>query len=166
MFDLLLMYLAFHYSLLSIIYTVLPLNLMALYIHSQMLLLYLLVLYMYTCLPVDNSLCYMFTPLYPMHLTYYVLHMYGTSYLLTYLYFMPHPYNTNSMFMPHLYSFMLYNLLCLLLSYNLMPLDYYLFPNILLLLIPYLYMFMLISGLSPSNYLLYLSFTLASFYPR
>ena len=132
----------FHLPLLSIIYIVLLLNMLALYIHLPSLLLYLLVLYMYMYLPVDNSLCYMFILLYPLHLAYYALHNYSMSYLSMDLRFTPHLYNISNMFMLLLHPFMLYSLLHLLLSYNHLLLDYSLFPNIPLLLTLYLYMFM------------------------
>ena len=134
--------LVFHYLLLSIIYIVLLLNIVALYTHLPSLLLYLLVLYMCMYLTVDNSLCYMFTLLYPLHSTYYALHNYNMSYLLTYLHFPLHLYRTSNMFHLLLHSFMLCNLLHLLLSYNHLLLDYFLFPNIPLLLTLHLYMFM------------------------
>lgn len=134
--------LVFHYCLLSIIYIVLLLNIVALYIHLPSLLLYLLVLYMYMYLPVDNSLYYMFILLYPLHLAYYALHNYNMSYLLTYLHFPLHLYRTSNMFHLLLHSFMLCSLLHLLLSYNHLLLDYSLFPNIPLLLTLHLYMFM------------------------
>ena len=132
----------FHYSLSSIIYIVLLLNIVALYIHLPSLYLFHLVLYMYTYLPVDNSLYYMFILLYPLHLAYYALHNYSISYLLLDLRFRPHLYSTSNMFMLMLRSFMLYSLLHLLLSHNHLMLDYSLFPYIPLLLILHLYMFM------------------------
>ena len=132
----------FHYYLLSIIYIVLLLNMLALYIHSSSLYSFHLVLYMYTYLPVDNSLCYMFILLYLSHSTYYVLHNYNMSYLLLDSRFMPHLYMISNMFHLLLRSFMLYSLLHLLLSHNHLMLDYSLFPYIPLLLILHLYMFM------------------------
>ena len=148
----------FHYYLLSIIYTVLLLNIVALYTHLPSLLLFHLVLYMYMYLPVDNSLCYMFILLYPLHLAYYALHNYSMSYLSMDLRFTPHLYNISNMFMLLLRSFMLCNLLHLLLSYNHLLLDYSLFPNIPPLLILYLYMFMLVFAFRSSMYLLYSMF--------
>ena len=138
----LLLYLVFHYSLLSFIYIVLLLNIVALYIHLPLLYLFHLVLYMCMYLPVDNSLCYMFTLLYPLHLAYYALHNYSISYLLLDLRFRPHLYSISNMFMLLLRPFMLCNLLHLLLSYNHLLQEMPLFPNIPLLLILYLYMFM------------------------
>ena len=154
----LLLYLVFHYSLLSIIYIVLLLNIVALYIHLPLLLLYLMVLYMYMYLPVDNSLYNMFILLYPLHLAYYALHNYSISNLLLDLRFRPHLYSTSNMFMLLLHPFMYYNLLYLLLPYNHLLLDYSLFPNIPLLLTLYLYMFMLVFGFHSSMYLSYSMF--------
>ena len=138
----LLLYLVFHYSLLSFIYIVLLLNIVALYIHLPLLYLFHLVLYMYMYLPVDNSLCYMFILLYPLHLAYYALHNYSISYLLLDLRFRPHLYSISNMFMLLLRPFMLCNLLHLLLSYNHLLLVMLLFIDIPLLLTLYLYMFM------------------------
>lgn len=151
----------FHYSLLSIIYIVLLLNIVALYIHLPSLLLYLLVLYMYMYLPVDNSLYYMFILLYPLHLAYYALHNYNMSYLHYYLHFRPHLYRISNMFHSLLHSFMYYNLLHLLQSYNHLLLDYSLFPNIPLLLTLNLYMFPSTFDSLPSMYLYYSYFILA-----
>lgn len=151
----------FHYSLLSIIYIVLLLNIVALYIHLPSLLLYLLVLYMYMYLPVDNSLYYMFILLYPLHLAYYALHNYSISYLSLDLRFRLHLYRIGNMFMLLLHPFMLCNLLHLLQSYNHLLLDYSLFPNIPPLLILYLYMFPSTFDSLPSMYLYYSYFILA-----
>ena len=148
----------FHYSLLSIIYIVLLLNIVALYIHLPSLLLYLLVLYMYMYLPVDNSLYYMFILLYPLHLAYYALHNYSISYLLLDLRFRLHLYRIGNMFMLLLHPFMLCSLLCLLLPYNHWLQEMLLFPNIPPLLILYLYMFMLVFAFRSSMYLLYSMF--------
>ena len=138
----LLLYLVFHYSLLSFIYIVLLLNIVALYIHLPLLYLFHLVLYMCMYLPVDNSLCYMFILLYPLHLAYYALHNYSISYLLLDLRFRLHLYSISNMFMLLLHPFMLCNLLHLLLSYNHLLLVMLLFIDIPLSLILYLYMFM------------------------
>ena len=154
----------FNYSLLSIIYIVLLLNIVALYIHLPSLLLYLLVLYMYMYLPVDNSLYYMFILLYPLHLAYYALHNYSISYLLLDLRFRLHLYRIGNMFMLLLHPFMLCNLLHLLLSYNHLLQEMLLFPNIPPLLILYLYMFMLVSVSLNLLYLLLLMFMLAFMY--
>ena len=131
---------------------------MALYIHLPSLLLYLLVLYMYMYLPVDNSLYYMFILLYPLHLAYYALHNYSISYLSLDLRFRLHLYRIGNMFMLLLHPFMLCNLLHLLLSCNHLLLDYSLFPNIPPLLILYLYMFMLVFVFHSSMYLSYSMF--------
>ena len=148
----------FHLPLLSIIYIVLLLNIVALYIHLPSLLLYLLVLYMYMYLPVDNSLYYMFILLYPLHLAYYALHNYSISYLSLDLRFRLHLYRIGNMFMLLLHPFMLCNLLHLLLPYNHWLLDYSLFIGIPLSLILYLYMFMLVFVFHSSMYLSYSMF--------
>ena len=152
----LLLSMVFHYYLSSIIYIALTLTLLVYYTHSQMLLLFHLVLCMCMYLPLDNSLCYMFTPPYLSHSTYYVLYMHSMSYLLLYLHFLLHLYSISNMFHSLLLASLHSSLLYLLLLYMHYPLDYYLFTNSISLFILHHFMLMLLSDFMSSMCLLYL----------
>ena len=155
------MLLVFNYCLLYILYRYHLLNMLVPYIHLKKLLLYLLELYTYMYLPVDNLLYYTFIHPYPPHLTYCILYNYYTL-LIHLLHFTLHPYSRYNMFLLMLRLMMVYNLLYLKLLYKL-ELSYFLYNMLLPLL--NLYMFLLMSDLLILMLMFIISLMLALYYP-